>query len=565
MSISCIGNEALLQVKLSLTQDELFIKSRGPLWDRYWEEEDGPCDEFEDGPCDEFSIWNLEDERENASIFPFVRHQQGDEFSVKLFTPNDLTDYEACIPRDGCSQIVVGGVPTDGYELLLDGEAIDPGYEFYFDALNPVTYTTVGSCTATPVPVCNDAEALFELQFWSGTIGSHDSTFRVEDQDGNSVLSGSLGGSFSLDKTYACLPKDDGCYTFLIGIQEQRDPTNLAAASYSIFFDGELVGSSETWLFESVRFGSCGPSCEEDESVVEFFMYHEMYPDEEFEYKWNLSSSSVSLSGVVPHGPGISFLAHETMCVPKGSCASFYIEDRNNVTRVEEQEVFPEGVSSTDPDLDWESLVEWVNMTVPIDVQPVFMLTMDNVEYRRVEYGILNQTTNMGDCTVANLCDEQTEDLFYIERHIPADLKMNGGDHPSTPLLMVGNIGGGDWNFGYIYNKDNWELKNLLAARNYINRASDLNTTLKVFECVPKDGCDLSLNFTGSAPREQYNAKKNGIQLTDIQFVGYVAYFGTSVMPFGQNCPFSSSNALTLSGGAIASAVVVAITVLIWH
>mmetsp|Transcript_12836 Transcript_12836/g.18410 ORF Transcript_12836/g.18410 Transcript_12836/m.18410 type:complete len:560 (-) Transcript_12836:270-1949(-) len=558
MSISCIGNEALLQVKLSLTQDELFIKSRGPFWDRYWEEEE--YWEFED---EEF-----EDEGENGiGIYPFVRHQQGDEFSVKKFNPKDLMDYEACVPRDDCSQIVVGGVPTDGYELLFDGKAIDPGYEFYFDALNPVTYTTVGSCTTTPIPVCNDAEALFELRFWSGTIGSHDSTFRVEDQDGNSVLSGSLGGSFSLDKTYACLPKDDACYTFLIGIQEQRDPTNEAASSYTIFFDGELVGSSETWLFESVRFGSCGPSCEEDESVVEFFMYHEMYPDEEFEYKWNLSSPSVSISGVVPHGPGISFLAHETMCVPKGSCASFYIEDRNNVTQTYEDEVLPEGITDwADPNIDWDSL-EVANVTVPINVQPVFMISMDNVEYRRVDWGILNQTTNMGDCTYADLCNEQTEDLFYVERRIPADLKTNWGDIPPTPLLMSGHIGAEDWNFGYIYHKDNGKLKNLLTARNYINRASDLNTTLKVFECVPKDGCDLSLNFTAGpvgAPREQYNAKKNGMQLTDGQFVGNV--FGSFVTPFGQNCPFSfsSSNALTLSGGAIASVVVVAITVLIW-
>ncbi len=59
----------------------------------------------------------LDDERETGFLYPFVRHQQGDKSSVKGFTPKDLTDYETCVPRDDCSQIVVGGVPTDGYEL----------------------------------------------------------------------------------------------------------------------------------------------------------------------------------------------------------------------------------------------------------------------------------------------------------------------------------------------------------------------------------------------------------------------------------------------------------------
>ncbi len=132
---------------------------------------------------------------------------------------------------------------------------------------------------------------------------------------------------------------------------------------------------------------------------------------------------------------------------------------------------------------------------------------------------------------------------------------VNWEDRPPTPLLMSGSFTA-DWNFGYIYNKDDWKLKNVFTAYKYFNRASDINTTLKSFECVPKDGCDLSLNFTAYARKEQYNVEKNGMSL-DTSYV----------TPFGQNCTFSfsSSNALTLSGGAIASVVVVAITVLIWH
>ena len=556
MSISCIGDEALLQVKLSLTQDEIFTTHRSPFWDTYWEWEDEE-DDSETGGEDE-------EEEDFLGLFPFAWHQQGNEIGFKGFTPKDITDYEACVPRDECSQIVVGGLPTDGYELLFDGEAIDTGYEFYFDAVNPVTYTNVGNCPTPITPVCNDAEALFELEYWSGapsdSESDHMNSFRVEDQDGNSVLDGLLGGTFSLDKTFACLPKDD-CYTFLIGSLEQRDIGLVS--SYSIFLDGELVRSRDTWLFDSIRFGSCGPSCNEDESVIEFFMHHDKYPDDEFEFKWNLDSPSVSISGVVPHGPGISFLAHETMCVPKGSCASFYIEAPDNMTRVEEQEIIPEGVD--EDTLDWDSL-ERYEITVPIDLGPVYTLKMDDVIYRKAEFSIyfdhVNQTTNMGGCTVTGLCDVQTEDLFYYEYRVPAIVTRTFDDFPPITLPLRG-YGRQEWNFGYIFKE--WEMRNLLVAREYVNRAYDLSSTLKVFECVPKDGCDLSFNNTGDIAQEDYTVKKNGMQLTDGQSVGYVAYFAPYVMPFGQDCPFSSSNALTLSGGAIASVVVAVLSGLIWH
>ena len=35
-------------------------------------------------------------------------------FNPKYKEFRDLTDYEACLPRDSCSEVVVGGLPTDG-------------------------------------------------------------------------------------------------------------------------------------------------------------------------------------------------------------------------------------------------------------------------------------------------------------------------------------------------------------------------------------------------------------------------------------------------------------------
>ena len=56
-----------------------------------------------------------------------------------------------------------------------------------------------------------------------------------------------------------------------------------------------------------------------------------------YEYEWDLNgvsnnSSASVVSGVVPIGPGKSPLTHKIMCIPKGSCSSFYIS-APNVTR----------------------------------------------------------------------------------------------------------------------------------------------------------------------------------------------------------------------------------------
>ncbi len=99
---------------------------------------------------------------------------------------------------------------------------------------------------------------------------------------------------------------------------------------------------------------------------------------------------------------------HEFMCVPKGSCTSFYIS-APNVTVTKE------------------------NRTFPLCLDPVYSLTMDNVAYRKVDYDYRpdgsnnNKTTNMGKCTVAvgGLCDVQTQDLFVfdLELRMPVKLK----------------------------------------------------------------------------------------------------------------------------------------------
>ena len=511
-ALTCNETDALLQVKYNITEDE-WDSTRGIKI------------------LNPFLNLHIQDD----VVTPYYVLTSGYE------TFADLTDYEACLPRDECTQVVVGGLPINSFTLSFDGRAVDIGHEFLFDGRNPVTSTEVGSCTK---PICQETEDLLEIQYWTGQHSSLPSSFRVEDDDGSTILHGAPSEKhYFLNQTYACLPRDDdACYTFLIGGENQMDNYyRYPPPSYSVLVDGQLVRRSDNWLFDSVQIGgSCKPRCnEDDESLIEFFLY-DRTREVEYEYEWDLNvtnrnSSATVSSGVVPQGPGISPLAHKIMCVPKGSCSTFFIS-APNITR----------------EVDWG-----------VQLNPVYTLAMDNVTYRKVQwwspasfgFGSDNQTTNMGSCTVGGLCDEQTQDLFNLEFRTPAEYQELLYPIPAMPRAMI-NDGQISWNFGYTEYEDyDWERQYLLRGSDYNNRGYDLDSTYGVIECVPKDDCDLSFNITLSSPSivESYAVEKNGIQLNDTQKV-VPPYDEKLMTQFGQNCITSTSN--SLSGGAIAGIVI---------
>ncbi len=476
-ALTCNETDALLQVKYNITEDAFYSFVRSKVTP------------FLNVPDYTIPDWS-------------------DDNTVRYYSFLGLTDYEACLPRDECSRITVGGFPTDAYELSFDGKVVNVGDEILFNESVPATATGVGNCAT---PICKDTEALLEAQFWAlGLVGD---PFRVEDKDGNTVLHDNtffLDNKRYFNKTSVCLPKDNACYTFLIGGEHQTDyyePWEKpfpGQPSYSLFFDGKLVHRSDSWLFDSVQFGdSCEPLCnQEDESIVEFFMYDDEFylkyddnvdndnvPEAEvevaYEYEWDLSvvngSSSVSVSsGLVPQGPGFSPLFHKIMCIPKGSCSSFYFSIPN-VTNEK----------------------YW-------SLNPVYSLAMDNITYRKVGLSSHNhnQTTNMGSCTVGGLCDEQTQDLFHLELRTPAKYE----DHyaSSFPAASIE------------YSEMLWFFENddlgsyegrLLSYYDYNDQAYDLNSSFRVIECVPKDGCDLSFTITAASPVESYAEKKMAYNL----------------------------------------------------
>ena len=207
-ALTCNETEALLQVKYNITEDE----------------------------------WNNSRPQSSSSSYhiAFLRIIPGDPETWYKDYENfvDVKNYEACLPRDECSQIAVGGLPTDAYELSFDEKAVDIGHKFFFDGTNPVTSTAVGNECIKP-PICKDTEALLEIQYWSGYRSSHH--FRAEDKDGDTILSGEVEGFYSLNQTYACLSKAEACYTFLIGGDNQWTARFFPPPSYSVIFDGVSV------------------------------------------------------------------------------------------------------------------------------------------------------------------------------------------------------------------------------------------------------------------------------------------------------------------------------------
>jgi hypothetical protein len=473
---------------------------------------------------------------------------QGNSMQYENF--EDVMDFEGCLPKEDCSEIIVAGLPTSAYDISFDGKSVDIGAEFRFDGINPVTSTTVGACEKKEPPTCKDAEGLVEVQYWSGDFFNPTQQFRVEDSNGGVILTGPGGTtmpSYTLKETYACVPKDNACYTFLIGSQRVQGADIFPPTSYSIAFDGQLVSTNDAWPFDSVRFGgSCKPLCNQDnESLVELFMFTENPFELEFEHEWSLSvANHNNSSGAIPVGPDTSPLVHKNICTLKGSCSSFFISS---------PEVTHERVSWNNETVN-DTFIPW----------PTYSLSMDNITYRKVQLSsfdeVLNQTTNMGSCTVEGLCDEQSQDLFDLELHTPAKFEWMGSEMPYVPSSTI------DWNFGYTF--ASWQLRRLLRSSDYINTnmAYELDSRYRTIECVPKGGYDMSFNLTSSFSHlfnttsqtfpavETHSVKKNGVPLLDSIFVDHVL-----MTPFGTNC-FQSNN--TLSGGAIAGIVVACVAAL---
>mmetsp|Transcript_28118 Transcript_28118/g.41956 ORF Transcript_28118/g.41956 Transcript_28118/m.41956 type:complete len:559 (-) Transcript_28118:2010-3686(-) len=505
-ALNCTEGQALLEVKYNMTED----------------------------------TWNSTYPTADTENEPFLYLPGSAQFSLHNYHSfADLVDFEQCLPRNECSEVVVASLPTNSYQIRFDGNSLDIGVEIPFNGKNPVTSTEVGTCTK---PTCKDSEALVDLQYWNGDLVFIGSTYRIEDRNGNYIINATSTSFDSLTRNRACVPRDNACgYTFLIGNLIQWDPTlYVDTPSYNLFYDGKLVSKGDSWLFGSIQFGdSCQPRCNQDnESMVELFLYDDgssSGAEYDYEYGWDLTlvtdgASVPSSSGVVPIGPSKSPLYHETICTPKASCSSFVISAPENAPIM--------GMS--------------------------YALAMDNNTYRMKQwYPInksLNETTNMGSCTLRGLCDEHSQDLFELELHTPERNTEDIVNGRSSPVIRSDASDGISWVFDYSDVVKREQLP-ILTESQYIGEAYELDSSYRTVECVPKSECDLAFNITADLHGASYIVRKNGVKLDDSRELPDEVF--TSRMwimtPFGQNCfPVERR----LSSGAIAGIIIACLVLL---
>lgn len=249
---------------------------------------------------------------------------------------------------------------------------------------------------------------------------------------------------------------------------------------------------------------------------------------------WELSVDNVEVSnGLIPFCSNQS-LFRELVCLPKHTCASFYISNSNETRG---------------------------NIR--------YSLKMDNVTYRSMsehswEDG-WNETTNIGRCTIDGLCDASSQALFEVDLLTPTEYVSNGKSLPVIPSGWMEV-----WTFGnrtMYYSKEEYTYQqhpHLLRSRDYVLSLYELGSVYRTIECVPIDaGCDFEFTVKEEQPAafEKYEVRRNGMALSR-EVVEETDHWDRTIIKqvtaFGENC-----NAKKLSEGAIAGIVIGSLAVVI--
>ena len=261
---------------------------------------------------------------------------------------------------------------------------------------------------------------------------------------------------------------------------------------------------------------------------------------------WDLSVDNDEVSrGIIPYCSTLS-LFRKVVCLPKHTCASFYISNSNETRG---------------------------------DIR--YSLKMDDVTYRSMSEHSWddgwNETTNIGRCTVDGLCDASSQALFEVDLLTPTEYISNSGNGESLPVIPTNweSI----WTFGnrtMYYSKEEYTYQqhpHLLRSRDYVLSLYELGSVYRTVECVPIDaGCDFEFTVKEGQPAalENYEVKRNGMALSRevVEETDHWDYTTIKqVTAFGENC-----SAKKLSGGAIAgivigslAAVIIAVYGFLWY
>lgn len=182
---------------------------------------------------------------------------------------------------------------------------------------------------------------------------------------------------------------------------------------------------------------------------------------------------------------------HQNLCVPKGSCLLFDIISKSSSYYAD------------------------------------YSLEMDGITYRSGGWDAsksLKHSTNLGRCTVDELCDQTKQALFELDIETSSEFTTGGTSYPAINYYDV------HWLFGNFSQQSKPDI--FFQSFDYISSSYDLGSVYRTIECVSDANCELDLNMTATftTPIHTYTVRRNGRVLSP------VVYGGDELTAFGQQC-----------------------------
>jgi len=407
-------------------------------------------------------------------------------------------------------------------------------------------YGTMPMNTATPV--CSDDEELFQLQFIMKTeFGSWGAptSYRIFTESTNVTHDECImcDNHFPGGNMQMCLPRDE-CHTLSVGrMGRWITYTDVDGEELLVKWGDQTLLSDSAYHFESIDFGD---GCQEDSYVdsycdAEDEILFEFFLERRGESRWPLFSYDltevatsenkvVHLEGEAPVNEDA--FVYERKCVPRISCLEFHMGYPSNTTSTywydpSSYSIRLDGVMYSEGDL----------------MMGLNLFTKDK----------LNQTTSLGNnCTVKNMCNTTTEDLFEMEFTVAA---------PEDELewreryYCVSAFRSSSFAFWFKGQKENMTIWDY-----YVSSSSyegfKVNRTYAFISCIPNNEC-AEVNFKTENPVTSYKIYQNGEELTErvVHTEEGDSYKGLTTTGVG-----ACSGAATLSlvqGGVMASALTV--------
>mmetsp|Transcript_28833 Transcript_28833/g.43310 ORF Transcript_28833/g.43310 Transcript_28833/m.43310 type:complete len:434 (-) Transcript_28833:584-1885(-) len=412
-------------------------------------------------------------------------------------------------------------------------------------ALCKTTTLAMETPTNTTTPVCDNDEELFQLRLitgensWSGAPVSH----RVITESTGDLHDECIGCRHDIPGAdiQLCLPKNQ-CHTVLVGrlIGRWNSCFNGGVEELQVIWAGETIRSNNAYLFERVDFGegcqidSCDP---DNELEFEFFLDRRQDSSYPNPFAWNLAEVATDesfLQGQAPYNES-SFI-YEKACVPRSSCLEFYMGYPSNTTS---------GFYDPSP----------------------YSIRLDGVIYdeHELRFGTdlfsgpdkLDQTVNLGDCSVETLCNATTEDLFRMEFTTEAlvecfasannDYNYSSSISSSDMRFWLQDIDEEDFASSYVWSADYEDFE---VDRKYA-----------FMSCIPNDRC-AQFFFATDNQVASYSLYQNGVELTQ-RSIQTDSFEGLTLTNAGVCAP-APTLSLTLERVLVASVTVLSLLNMFW-